>query len=180
MLTVGTIEPRKNLERLVAACGPLFAEGLVDGLVIVGSKGWLYEGFFASLARTPWRERIMLPGFVADADLPSLYAGATATVQPSLYEGFGLPILEAMACGSPVCASGVSSLPEVGGQAAVYFDPYNTEEITASLRQVLGDAEMREKMRQAGLARAALFSWTHTAQETLKLYEQVIAGRRTL
>jgi glycosyltransferase involved in cell wall biosynthesis len=179
MLTVGTIEPRKNLERLVAACGPLFAEGLVDGLVIVGSKGWLYEGFFASLARTPWRERIMLPGFVADADLPSLYAGAMATVQPSLYEGFGLPILEAMACGSPVCASGVSSLPEVGGQAAVYFDPYSTEEITTSLRQVLGDAEIREKMRQAGLARAALFSWTHTAQETLKLYEQVIAGRRT-
>jgi glycosyltransferase involved in cell wall biosynthesis len=176
LVTVGTIEPRKNLERLVAACGALFSEGLVDGLVIVGSKGWLYEGFFASLERTPWRDRVILPGFVADEDLPAVYSGAMATVQPSLYEGFGLPILEAMACGSPVCASAASSLPEVGGQAAVYFDPYHTEKITAALRPVLGDAALRQEMRQKGLAQAALFSWTDTAQTTLQLYERVIAG----
>jgi glycosyltransferase involved in cell wall biosynthesis len=177
LLTVGTIEPRKNLASLVDACGPLFAEALVDGLVIVGSKGWLYEGFFAHLEHSPWRNRIILPGFVADEDLPSMYAGAAVTVQPSLYEGFGLPVLEAMACGSPVCASGVSSLPEVGGQAAHYFDPQSTDEIYASLRQVLGDQEMREAMRQQGLAQSALFSWQHTAEETLWIYEQVVAGQ---
>jgi len=175
MLTVGTIEPRKNLERLVDACGPLFASGRADGLVIVGSRGWLYEGFFAHLAQSPWRDRVILPGFVADEDLPSLYAGAMVTIQPSLYEGFGLPVLEAMACGSPVCASRASSLPEVGANAARYFDPYSHEEITTTIRQVLDDSALREQMRRDGLARAALFSWERTAQETLNLYGRVMA-----
>ncbi|MGC9361089.1 MAG: glycosyltransferase family 4 protein, partial [Anaerolineae bacterium] len=99
ILTVGTIEPRKNLERLVAAMGPLLSEDLIDGLVIVGAKGWLYEGFFEALRRCSWRDEVILPGFVPEEDLPAVYAGASVTAVPSLYEGFGLPVLEAMACG---------------------------------------------------------------------------------
>jgi glycosyltransferase involved in cell wall biosynthesis len=177
LLTVGTIEPRKNLSRLVDACGPLFAEGLVDALVLVGGKGWLYESFFEHLDRLPWRERVLLPGFVADEDLPAVYAGATLTVQPSLYEGFGLPVLEAMACGSAVCVSNASSLPEVGGSAARYFDPMDTELMTTVLRSTLRDNALLGQMRADGPAHAAKFSWARTAEQTLALYERTL-GRR--
>ena len=176
ILTVGTIEPRKNLARLIDACGPILEMGLCDGLVIVGSKGWLYESFFAHLESLPWRDKIILPGFVAEEDLPAIYAGALLTVQPSLWEGFGLPVLEAMACGSPVCASNAASLPEVGGNAARYFDPSSTEAMTSTLAEVLRDAALRQEMRERGLIRAAAFSWRHTAEKTVALYEQVLRG----
>jgi glycosyltransferase involved in cell wall biosynthesis len=174
VVSVGTLEPRKNLTRLVDACGPLLAEGLLEALVLVGSKGWLYEGFFAHLAEVPWRDKVILPGFVADEDLAAVYGGALAAAQPSLYEGFGLPVLEAMACGCPVCASATTSLPEVGGAAARYFDPEEVEAITAALRAVLHDAELRAEMRDRGLQRAAQYSWRHTAAQTLALYERVL------
>jgi len=174
LLSVGTIEPRKNLGRLVEAAGPLISQGLIDGVVLVGSLGWLYEGFLRELERSPLRERVLFPGFVADEDLPAVYAGAEITVQPSLYEGFGLPVLEAMASGSPVCASRAASLPEVGGDAARYFDPRNVEEMTAVLAEVLRHPEQREAMRERGLQRASLFSWQRTAEETLALYRQVL------
>jgi glycosyltransferase involved in cell wall biosynthesis len=174
IVTVGTIEPRKNLSRLVDACGPLFRDGLVDGLVVVGSRGWLYEDFFRHLEEAPWRDRVIFPGFVDDADLPAVYAGATVTAQPSLYEGFGLPVLEAMACGSPVCTSNVSSLPEVGGDAARYFDPEDAESVTATLREVLIDMDVRGDMAQRGIRRAAEYSWERTARETLALYRRVM------
>lgn len=176
ILSVGTIEPRKNLSRLVDACGPLLEGRLSDCLVIVGSKGWLYEEFFRHLERLPWQDKVILPGFVADEDLPALYSGALVTVQPSLWEGFGLPVLEAMACGSPVCASNASSLPEVGGDAARYFDPANTDAISSTLADILRDPELRQEMRQRGLARAAAFSWRNTAERTLALYERVLRG----
>lgn len=179
LLTVGTIEPRKNLDRLVDACGPLFAADLVDALVLVGKPGWLYEGFFHHLDASPWRERVMLTGFVPDEDLPAVYAGAMLAVQPSLYEGFGFPVLEAMACGTPVCASKNSSLPEVGGEAAVYFDPENTEEMTAVLGMLLHDAERRHMMRQWGLEHAGRYSWEETARRTIALYEKVIREHKT-
>ena len=174
ILAVGTIEPRKNLRRLVDTCGPLLAENLADGLVIVGSKGWLYESFFDHLKSVSYHDKVVLPGFVADEDLPAVYSGALLTAQPSLCEGFGLPVLEAMACGCPVCASEASSLPEVGGDAAAYFDPEDTEDMCATLRKVLRDADLRRDMSQRGLARAALFSWKSTAKQTLSLYERVI------
>jgi glycosyltransferase involved in cell wall biosynthesis len=174
VLAVGTIEPRKNLARLVDACGPLLDEGLLDGLVLVGSKGWLYEGFFQHLEASPYRNKVILPGFVADEDLPAVYGGALVTAQPSLCEGFGLPVLEAMACGSPVCASGTSSLPEVGGDAARYFDPEDTEEMTAVLRALLVDADLRHTLSQRGLERAALFSWRRTAEQTLAVYKHIL------
>ncbi|NLG51494.1 MAG: glycosyltransferase family 4 protein [Chloroflexi bacterium] len=174
LLSVGTIEPRKNLARLVEATGPLISQGLVDGLVLVGSLGWLYEGFLRELERSPLRERVLFPGFVADEDLPAVYAGAEITVQPSLYEGFGLPVLEAMASGSPVCASEAASLPEVGGDAAQYFDPQDVGEMTAVLHDLMCDPEQRAAMRERGLQRAALFSWQRTAEETLALYRRVM------
>jgi len=174
LLSVGTIEPRKNLGRLLDACVPILRRGLADALVIVGSKGWLYEGFFAHLASYPLREQVILPGYIADQDLPALYSGAIVTVQASLWEGFGLPVLEAMACGSPVCASHVSSLPEVGGDAAAYFDPHDTGDITRCLEEILVDDARREAMRAKSLARAAEFSWQRTASETLDVYHKVI------
>ncbi len=174
ILAVGTLEPRKNLSRLVDACGPLFDAGLVDALVLVGARGWLYEGFFQHLEASPWRERVILPGFVREQDLPAVYGGALVTAQPSLYEGFGLPVLEAMACGSPVCASNSSSLPEVGGDAALYFDPENVGEMTETLRAVVTSQELRRHMREAGLARARQFTWAETARRTVAVYEQLL------
>jgi glycosyltransferase involved in cell wall biosynthesis len=174
LLTVGTIEPRKNLARLVEACTPLFVANLVDSLVIVGKEGWLYEDLFRQLAAHPYRDRVQRLGYVAEGDLPAIYSGAQLTVQPSLYEGFGLPVLEAMACGSPVCASRVSSLPEVGGDAARYFDPLSTTEMANCLRQVLADAVLRSEMSIASLQRAAQFSWERTARETLAVYNGLI------
>jgi glycosyltransferase involved in cell wall biosynthesis len=178
ILAVSTIEPRKNLGRLLDACGPLLAADLADALVLVGKRGWLYESFFQHLATLPWREKVILPGFIADDDLPAVYSGALVTVQPSLYEGFGLPVLEAMACGSPVCSSSASSLPEVGAAAAQYFDPQNTGEITMVLRQVLEDAGLHASMRERGLARAALFSWQRAAEQTVALYGRVLGDHR--
>lgn len=176
VLSVGTLEPRKNLIKMLQACAPLIRDRLLDGIVLVGAKGWLYEEFFAYLEGLPWRERVIVTGFVPDEDLPSLYAGALTTIQPSLYEGFGLPVLEAMASGSPVCASRTSSLPEVGGEAALYFDPQDVEEMTSVLRRVVTDEALRAEMRQRGLERAAAFSWRATAERTAQLYERVLSG----
>jgi glycosyltransferase involved in cell wall biosynthesis len=175
LLTVGTIEPRKNLSRLVNACGPLFRDGSVDALVIVGGRGWLTEEFFAHLERSPWRERVILPGYVPDEDLPAVYAGAALCVQPSLYEGFGLPVLEAMACGAPVCAADTTSLPEVGGDAARYFPPTDTVAMTEAMHAVLDDASLAAELRLRGFKRAAQFSWERTASETLDLYRRLLS-----
>lgn len=175
-VTVGTIEPRKNLSLLLDSCAPLFEAGSLDGLVIVGSKGWLTEGFFAKLSTYAQRDHVILPGYVADDDLPAVYAGAAVTVQPSLYEGFGLPLLEAMACGSPVCASGTTSLPEVGGDAARYFDPTGVLDMTTTMQAVLEDEALAAEMRQAGLERAASFTWRRTALETCAVYDRLLEG----
>ena len=174
VLAVGTIEPRKNLPSLLQACEPLVRGDLIDAVVLVGGLGWLYKGLFEYLETLSWRDRVIMPGYVLDSDLPAVYGGALLTAQPSLYEGFGLPLLEAMACGSPVCASNVASLPEVGGDAARYFDPRDTAEMSAVLTQVVKDGELGDVLRARGLARAAEFTWRRTAEHTLALYEQVI------
>jgi glycosyltransferase involved in cell wall biosynthesis len=173
LLFVGTIEPRKNLAQLLTAFEALHAEGLTGGLVIVGKLGWLYDDFFAALERSPVRDAVLLPGYVPDADLPAVYAGAQALILPSLYEGFGLPVLEAMACGTPVVASCISSIPEVGGEAALYFDPADTEAMTEAIRRPLRDAALCEKMRERGLAQAARFSWERAAAETRAVYDEI-------
>ena len=173
LLFVGTIEPRKNLTRLLVAFEAAHAEGLTDGLVIVGRRGWLYGDFFARLEQSPARDAVHFPGYVPDADLPAIYAGAQALVFPSLYEGFGLPVLEAMACGTPVAASHASSIPEIGAEAVLYFDPTDTEAMTETIRTLLRDADLRADLRQRGFGQAARFSWERAAAETEAVYDAV-------
>ncbi len=175
LLYVGTIEPRKNLPRLLHAWEPLYMAGEAPPLVIVGRRGWLADDFYAALERSPCREAVQFTGYVRDEDLPALYAGATAFVFPSLYEGFGLPLLEAMACGTPVACSNGSSLPEVVGDAALTFDPTEVAEITQALRRLLHEPELRESLRERGLQRAAQFSWERAARETLAVYRKLLS-----
>ena len=176
ILCVGTIEPRKNLTRLLHAFQALAVDDLSEALVIVGQRGWLYGDFFAELARSPVRDRVIFPGYVPDEALPAIYAGAQALAFPSLYEGFGLPVLEAMACGTPVACSGTSSLPEVAGDAALTFDPHSQRAIAETLRRVLEDADLRSELVQRGLRQAARFSWERVAEETTSVYDAVMGG----
>lgn len=173
LLTVGTIEPRKNLNRLLDALALLRRRGEDVRLVIVGGRGWLYHDFLAKVEDFEPRHAVILPGFVPDEDLPAVYSGATLTVLASLYEGFGLPILESMACGTPVVSSRASSLPELGGDAVLYFDPQNVEEMAGVIGEVWWDADLRRKMRQQGFVQASRFSWDRAAEETLCVYESL-------
>jgi glycosyltransferase involved in cell wall biosynthesis len=178
LLCVGTIEPRKNLDRLLAAWEPLYLSGEVPPLVIVGRRGWLYDHFFAALERSPARDGVIFPGWMLDDDLPAVYAAAELFLFPSIYEGFGLPVLEAMASGAPVVCSNATSLPEVAGDAVLFFDPYDVEAIRAALRTALSDAALRQDLRQRGFQRAMRFSWGRAAEETLALYRQLIQPTR--
>jgi glycosyltransferase involved in cell wall biosynthesis len=176
LITLGTIEPRKNLLRLVSALRALRQQDPQLALVIVGRTGWLYQEFFQELEKLDDRRAVLLPGYVPDEELPAVLSGATALVLASLYEGFGLPILEAMACGTPVVCSNVSSMPELGGDAARYFDPQDTSQMADVIGGVLRDGNLRADMRQRGLEQAARFSWQRTARETLDVYRRVLAA----
>jgi glycosyltransferase involved in cell wall biosynthesis len=173
LLSLGGIEPRKNLARLVEAFGLLSRRtGLPEVLVIAGGGvEWNPEGpggLEAALrtAAPGIRERIRLTGYVEEADKVALMGGATALVYPSLYEGFGLPALEAMACGTPVLTSNVSALPEVVGTAGLLVDPGDAEAIAEGMRRLCEDESLRARLREEGLARSAGFSWTETARRT--------------
>ncbi len=172
-IVVGTIEPRKNLTRLLEALQRLRTGGLVVPLVVVGSRGWLYDELFRRLEELELRHDVHFPGYVPAADLPLLYNAATLAAMPSVYEGFGLPVLEAMACGTPVVSSDASCLPEIGGSAARYFDPRDVEAMAEALRAVWTDVELRAEMRTEGLAQAARFSWARAAEQTLAVYDSV-------
>jgi len=171
ILAVGTVQPRKNYVRLMEACDPLVAQRELD-LVIAGRPAWLSEPIVAAAKR---RAYVHLMGFFADTDLPALYRQAEALAFPSVYEGFGFPPLEAMACATPVVASTASSVPEVVGDAGLLIDPLDVPAWTAALEQVLDDPGLRARLRQAGLARAATFTWARTAQTWLNL----VASLRT-
>jgi glycosyltransferase involved in cell wall biosynthesis len=174
LLFVGTVEPRKNLVTLLSAFADLAADpGFCHGLVIVGGQGWRDTAIHDALVRHPAAGRIITTGFVPDADLPLIYNLADALAFPSLYEGFGFPALEAMACGTPVVTSKVSSLPEVAGDAAVLVDPHDARDVAAGLRRVLNEPGLREELRRKGLARAREFSWERAARRALELFEQV-------
>lgn len=177
LLALGTIEPRKNLMRLVDALRLLRQKDPELCLVIVGSTGWLYQDFFQHLEKLDDPRAVLLSGYVPDSDLPAVITGAAAYVLASLYEGFGLPILEAMACGTPVVCSNTSSMPELAGDAACYFDPHDTSGMTAAIANVLDNRQLREEMRQRGFKQAGLFSWQRTAEETLAVYDRVLSGR---
>jgi glycosyltransferase involved in cell wall biosynthesis len=180
ILHVATIEPRKNLGRLLDAFQSLLAEWPDLRLVLIGKKGWLYEEFFQKLKTLGLEERVIFPGFVAEADLPACYQLAQVFVYPSLYEGFGLPPLEAMACGTPVVSSNSSSLPEVVGSAGLLVDPTDTAALTAALHRVLTDDHLRADLQQRGLAQAQKFSWQKAGEELVAVYRLLMEkGRRS-
>ncbi len=175
VLSVGVIQPRKNLPRLVRAFSRLSGK-VPHRLVLVGKEGWASEELKEAVgACRPGREPIFT-GYVADADLPDLYAGADLFVYPSLYEGFGLPVLEAMACGTAVVTSTTSSLPEVAGDAAALVEPTDVKALAEAMLRLLQDAPAREALAAKGLARARTYSWERTARETIQVYEQVATG----
>ncbi len=174
---LGTIEPRKNVGALVRAYGRLRREtSLEHHLVVAGAKGWLYEDVFAEVERLGLADRVHFPGYVARDELPYWYSAADAFVYPSRYEGFGIPPLEAMACGTPVVASNASSLPEVIGDAGVLVDPGDEEALAAAISTVLTDRGEAQRLKQLGLARARRFSWFEAARRTADIYGEVLAG----
>ena len=173
-LHVGTLEPRKNLVRLLEAMAQLRETGIDVPLVLVGATGWLFEGFFRRMNELKLEPSVKMLGYVPDADLPAVYSAATVCAMPSVYEGFGLPVLEAMACGTPVVCSRAASLPELGGDAAVYFDPDNTEELAAQLEGLWENESLRRRMSGAGIKQASRFSWSHTAEQTMAVYEKLL------
>jgi alpha-1,3-rhamnosyl/mannosyltransferase len=175
VLAVGTLEPRKNLERLIAAWGRL-PPALQDShtLALVGPRGW-DDAPILSAARAAGAQ---LLGGVTDDELRALYAGAAAFVYPSLYEGFGLPVLEAMAAGAPVITSNVSSLPEVAGDAALLVDPRDEAAIAEAIERVVTDPTLADDLRARGRPRAAAFSWARTARETLAVLSGLADGVR--
>lgn len=172
VLAVGTLQPRKNYVRLIRAFARLPEKDIV--LVIAGGRGWLYEEVLAEATRFPDRVRIL--GFVEEEDLPALYREARLFVMPSFYEGFGLPVLEAMACGVPVVCSNASSLPEVAGDAALLVDPTDEEGLTAAMRRALEDEALRAQMRAQGLTRAAAFPWERAARQLLEAIRKTGRG----
>jgi len=175
LLYVGSIEARKNLARLLRAYAALRREGEERPLALVGVRRWNAGPILAALAELRLQEHVIFTGYVAEADLPALYGGADLFVFPSLYEGFGLPPLEAMACGAPVVCSNAASLPEVVGDAALTVDPTDVEALAQAMRQVLSDESLRADLRARGLRRARQFTWERAAQETAALYREVCA-----
>jgi glycosyltransferase involved in cell wall biosynthesis len=174
LLHVGTLEPRKNLVRLVEAYAQLrrIEGGAAPPLVLVGPIGWAAQDIVARVEALGLKDAVLITGAVPFELVPLLYAGARFFVYPSLYEGFGLPPLEAMACGTPVITSNVSSLPEVVGSAGMMAPPDDTEAIAAAMAALLHDADLRQDMREAGLARASRFSWELAARQTLDVYRR--------
>jgi glycosyltransferase involved in cell wall biosynthesis len=173
LFAVSTVQPRKNYTMLIRAFRPV-AERHPHHLIIAGGKGWLYEDVLAEVARQGLEERVHFIGFVADVDLPALYSDASLFVFPSLYEGFGLPLLEAMACGVPVVSSDASSLPEVAGDAAVLLSPHDQEAWSAALDRLLDDAPARTHLVASGFRQARRFRWQQAAAQLRTLYGQML------
>jgi len=184
LLYVGTLHPRKNLVRLIQAFGGLLralassapsrAAGLQ--LVLAGQKGWLYDEMWGQVDRLGLQGHVSFTGYVPDADLSGLLSAALAFVFPSLYEGFGFPVLEAMACGTPVVCSNASSLPEVAGDAALQVDPLDVEAWTGALHQIVTDTGLRGALVEQGLKQMQRFSWRRCAEETLRVLEDAASG----
>ena len=175
ILSVSSIQPRKNLIRLIEAYSCLRGlrpEGKLPQLVLVGKRGWLDNETFRAAQRHSANNDIAFTGYVAERDLPALYSGATCFIYPSFFEGFGLPVLEAMQCGVPVIAGNRTSIPEVVGEAGLLFDPFDTNSLVQALTRMLDNPEYRAALRIQGLERAREFDWKQTAQLTLKAYQR--------
>jgi len=180
LLSLGSIQPRKNLKRLIDAFLSLRTarpKESLPQLVIAGKRGWLDDDVFRAAQQNDLGAAVKFIGYVPEADLPALFAGAICFVYPSYFEGFGLPVLEAMQCGAPVIAGNQTSLPEVAGDAALLFDPFDTSALGEAIGQVIDHADYRAELRAKGLKRASEFSWNATAHLTLKAYERAAASR---
>jgi glycosyltransferase involved in cell wall biosynthesis len=179
LLSLNTLEPRKNLEHAIRAFSAMVRqERIADlSLVLVGARGWKYDGILAALEQPETaRDRIILAGFVPDEDLAALYSGALGFVYPSLYEGFGLPPLEAMQCGVPVITSNTSSLPEVVGDAGILLDPRDADVLSQAMLSLYRDAALRGRLAARALARASRFSWERFTRQTLDAYRAALAA----
>lgn len=173
-LAVGNLQPRKNIRRLVEAYGHLPASVRSRyQLVIVGQALWKHSDVYEAVAERHMQPNVTFTGYVPDEDLVLLYNAATLFVYPSLYEGFGLPVLEAMASGTPVVTSCVSSLPEVAGEAAILVNPTDVNEIMSAMTAVVSNPDLARRLSEHGLRRAASFSWEQTARETLEVYKEI-------
>jgi glycosyltransferase involved in cell wall biosynthesis len=181
VLSISTLEPRKNFTGLIAAFNQMATTSGTSSmadlhLVIAGGKGWLYDDIFAAAERSPLRERIYFAGYVTDEDLPALYNLATLFAFPSHYEGFGIPVLEAMACGTPVVCADNSSLPETAGDAAFLVEATDTDALADAMHQLLIDTSLRETLVRRGFAQAARFTWEKAANRLLRVYHNVARG----
>jgi glycosyltransferase involved in cell wall biosynthesis len=173
LLHVGTLQPRKNLVVLLAELAELKRPDLQ--LVLIGGKGWYYEEVFAGVKALNLENQVRFTGYVADEDLPLWYNAATVFVFPSLYEGFGIPVLEAITCGTPVIAADTSSIPEVVGGAARLFSPQDVETLTNHIQSLLDNPALMAAMRGAGLEQAQRYSWANSAEKMITVYNQALA-----
>ncbi|HEV7698684.1 MAG TPA: glycosyltransferase family 1 protein [Pyrinomonadaceae bacterium] len=179
VLCVGSIQPRKNLVRLIRAYAGLLKDGAdLPQLVLVGKRAWLSAESISAIRQSGCEGRVIVTGYVPEEDLAALYSAAKCFIYPSFFEGFGLPLLEAMQCGTPVIAGNRTSLPEVVGEAGVMVDPLDVSAIAAGLSRVLGDAKLRQELSLRGLERARQFSWRETARRTLDVYQRVMGHER--
>jgi glycosyltransferase involved in cell wall biosynthesis len=175
ILFVSTLEPRKNVVRLIQAFDRLKTDRRIDHLlVLVGQKGWQFEPIFEAIAASPWQQHIRHLDYLSDTEVAYCYRNADVFAYPSLYEGFGLPVLEAMTLGCPVVTSNASSLPEVAGEAALLVDPTSVEDLAEALWRVIGDRALRQIMIDRGYQQATQFSWTRTAKSTLAAYRSLL------
>ena len=177
ILYVGNLAKHKNIPMLIEAFYKIKKKGIQNKLVIAGEKGWKYKEIFETIDKLNLQNDVIFTGYVLDEDLPALYNAADLFVYPSLYEGFGLPPLESMACGTPVITSNTSSLPEVVGDAGIMVDPYDVDRLADAMHKVLSNDGLREDKIKKGLERAKMFSWDKTARETLEVYEEVYNER---
>lgn len=177
IFSVGTVQPRKNYTRLIQALARLRAAGHDIDLVIAGGRGWLEDPIYAAIQEQKLSEHVHFIGFAGDADLPALYSDAACVALPSLYEGFGLPVLEAMACGTPVVTSNLSSLPEVAGDATLLIDPLDLDALVHALERLLTDSALRERMITAGTQRTAQFTWERSAAQLRDIYTTLLQSR---
>jgi glycosyltransferase involved in cell wall biosynthesis len=178
ILYLGTLEPRKNVAQLVQAYAALPSNSRPK-LIIAGAKGWGYDDVYAAAEQSGAAGDIIFAGYVAQTELPLWYNAAKLFVYPSHYEGFGLPVAEAMACGTPAITSDVSSLPEVAGNAALTVSPTDRQGLTQAIASALCDAPLRTQMRERGLAQAARFTWRRVAEQTAQVYREVLRRHAT-
>ncbi len=181
ILCVGSVQPRKNIARLLNAYSLLRGDGptgKLPKLVIAGKLAWLFEETLRTIDQLNLKDSVIVTGYVRDADLPALYSGARCFVYPSYFEGFGLPPLEAMKCGTAVVVGNQTSMPEVVGDAAQLVDPFDVNDIAAGIRKVITDGAWRSTLEARGLERAKLFDWQNTARKTLEVYKKAAVNFR--